>query len=227
MENAPLDLGAAPSLKQQVYDRLRLRIISGELAPGEKLYEEELSRELGISRAPLREALNMLERDGFARIIPRKGAVVTCVRPEDIAALWKVRALLEPSAAAMALPNIPCDALCRVRARLEHARECPDDFEGYLESDLALHSLFIDYLENRYLGEILKKLKDHSLRMRWNAERQNGSTDTQIVLEATREHLGIAGAVAGGDGEALSAAVLRHIQESEKRTSRRFSSAGI
>lgn len=85
------NLGSNPSLKQLVYDNLRDLIIQGKLEPGAKLVEDELAQSMNISRAPVREALNMLERDGFTKIIPRKGAVVTEVNRKDAADIWKCR----------------------------------------------------------------------------------------------------------------------------------------
>ena len=79
-----MDFSSSPSLKQLVYDNLKERIINGELKPGTRLREEDLSTEMNISRAPIREALNMLERDGFTMIVPRKGAIVAEVMKEDI-----------------------------------------------------------------------------------------------------------------------------------------------
>ena len=93
------DFGSNPSLKQLVYDNLKERIINGTLKPGMRLREEDLSNEMNISRAPIREALNMLERDGFTTIVPRKGALVSEVKKEDLYYIWELRALLEPYAA--------------------------------------------------------------------------------------------------------------------------------
>lgn len=83
-------------MKQLAYETLQRQIINGQLQPGSRLTEEELSRSMSISRAPIREALNMLERDGFTKIIPRRGAVVTDVSRQDVINIWEVRALLEP-----------------------------------------------------------------------------------------------------------------------------------
>lgn len=105
---ASSNFGSNPSLKQLVYDNLKERIISGELKPGMRLREEDLSSEMNISRAPIREALNMLERDGFTTIMPRKGAIVAEVRKEDIRYIWEMRALLEPYAAKQSVAIFHC-----------------------------------------------------------------------------------------------------------------------
>ena len=101
------DIAANPSLKQLVYEKLQQMIIRGELKPGERLTEEDLSQAMNISRAPIREALNMLERDGFTKIIPRKGAIVAEVSVKDSLDIWKCRLALEPFAAKEACRNIP------------------------------------------------------------------------------------------------------------------------
>ena len=114
------DIAANPSLKQLVYEKLQQMIIRGELKPGERLTEEDLSQAMNISRAPIREALNMLERDGFTKIIPRKGAIVAEVSVKDSLDIWKCRLALEPFAAKEACRNIPKD---KVAMALVHGRE--------------------------------------------------------------------------------------------------------
>ena len=94
---------------------MKERIINGELKPGTRLREEDLSTEMNISRAPIREALNMLERDGFTMIVPRKGAIVAEVMKEDIKYIWEMRALLEPYAAKESVKSIPPERLQRQR----------------------------------------------------------------------------------------------------------------
>ena len=66
----------APSLVHLAADAIRKMVLSGELAPGERLIEERLTEELGISRPPLREALRLLQQDGLIETRPRRGSVV-------------------------------------------------------------------------------------------------------------------------------------------------------
>ena len=153
------NLGSKPSLKQLVYDNLRDQIIQGKLEPGMKLTEDDLAQSMNISRAPIREALNMLERDGFAKIIPRKGAVVAGISRKDAADIWSCRIALEPVAAREALPHIPREEL---EAALEHAVEIestPYSFEKYVASDLEVHGLYYTHLDNEYMKSILNNLK--------------------------------------------------------------------
>ena len=209
------NLGSNPSLKQLVYDNLRDLIIQGKLEPGAKLVEDELAQSMNISRAPVREALNMLERDGFTKIIPRKGAVVTEVNRKDAADIWKCRSALEPFAAREAMPNIPQNEL---EEALEHTIEIeknPYIFEKYVASDLEVHGLYYKYLDNEYMKSILNNLKVHSVRVRWLREAQN--SDPEHSLTSTREHERILRAFLSRDGQLVFDTVQAHIESSAQR----------
>src|SRR5437868_12655703 len=90
----PHDLGAA-SLVELVVRRLRAEILSGELAPGERIVEEQLTRRFGTSRAPLREALRLLGQQGLVEHSPRRGVRVTRLSARDIGELFTLRDALE------------------------------------------------------------------------------------------------------------------------------------
>ena len=109
-----MDIGKIPSLKRLVYDNLKERIISGELKPGTRLREEDLSVEMNISRAPLRDAFNMLERDGFTVIVPRKGAGVAEATEEERDYIWEMRAILEPYAAVKSMSLISDEKIAKL-----------------------------------------------------------------------------------------------------------------
>lgn len=79
-------------------DRLRNAITGGELRPGEALREEELSADFGASRIPIRRALAELETEGFVTFVPNRGPSVSLIKPDELRELFKIRALLEPSA---------------------------------------------------------------------------------------------------------------------------------
>ena len=83
------------SLSKVVSDQIRGQILDGRLKPGERLVEDRLSLELGVSRVPVREALLGLSMEGLVRLEPRRGATVTAITPELVAELVEVRTLLE------------------------------------------------------------------------------------------------------------------------------------
>lgn len=87
------------TLTEKIRSSLEDAILEGKIKPNGRLFEEELSKTFKTSRAPIREALRLLERDGFIKIIPRKGAVVQGISSKDILDVYEIRSVLEGLAA--------------------------------------------------------------------------------------------------------------------------------
>ena len=183
------EIGNIPSLKQLVYENLRERIISGELKPGTRLREEDLSVEMNISRAPIREAFNMLERDGFTVIVPRKGAVVAEATEKERDYIWEMRGILEPYAAVQSMPYISEEKIAKVEKDLKKVLENPDDLKLYMDSDLELHEMLFQNLDNHFLKDTHENMRAHSLRMRWAVENNCPGKRSDIESESNKEHL--------------------------------------
>ena len=94
------------TLKEQIVDSIKEAIAVGELKPGEKICETKLAEDLGISRTPLREAIQILESEGFLKVIPRRGAVVSEYSKKDIKDIYEIKAALEGLAARLATKNM-------------------------------------------------------------------------------------------------------------------------
>jgi DNA-binding GntR family transcriptional regulator len=90
----PIGLAHTP-LRDQTRDVIRQRIINGRLSPGTRIVERELGAELQVSRVPVREALRMLESEGFLEVVPRRGVVVKTLTRRDVEELFDVRVSLE------------------------------------------------------------------------------------------------------------------------------------
>jgi DNA-binding GntR family transcriptional regulator len=108
------------SLVDLAVDRLRRDILSGRIDPGERLVEEQLTRRLGISRAPLREALRQLAQQGLVEHIPRRGARVATLSDDDVRELYEVRDVLERHAVTSIAASADLTAL---RAALDVMRQ--------------------------------------------------------------------------------------------------------
>ena len=111
------------SLVELALDRLRRDILSGRTDPGERLVEEQLTRRLGISRGPLREAMRLLAEQGLVEHIPRRGARVATLSDDDVRELYEVRDVLERHAVA-SMPERP--DMTGLRAALEVMREATE-----------------------------------------------------------------------------------------------------
>jgi DNA-binding GntR family transcriptional regulator len=107
------------TLREVVADEIRQMITSGELAQGDRLYEDRLAAQLGVSRNPVREAIRALEGTGLVEVIPRRGAYVSRLEPARARQLLELRQVLESYAAELAARN-------RTESDLDDMRRCID-----------------------------------------------------------------------------------------------------
>ena len=94
-EDLTLNMNAYLPLRDVVFNTLREAILKGELKPGERLMELQLAAKLGVSRTPIREAIRMLEQEGLAVTIPRKGAEVARMTEKDMEDVLQIRDALD------------------------------------------------------------------------------------------------------------------------------------
>ncbi|MBJ7340779.1 GntR family transcriptional regulator [Mycolicibacterium sp.] len=140
------------TLVELAADRLRDAILRGALKPGEKIVEEQLCADLGISRAPLREALRLLAQQGLVDHQPRRGSRVTEWSPTDILQLFALRLVLERHAVETALPLAdPAASLEPVRAALDGMRGATDDLARD-DAHRRFHAAVVELADNRQLN---------------------------------------------------------------------------
>ena len=189
-------------------NRLRDAILSGSLEPGEKIIEEQLCADFGISRAPLREALRLLAQQGLVEHLPRRGSRVSDWSPEDIRQLFELRGVLERHAIESALPlPDPKNDLAPVREALSQMRAAVTELERD-DAHRAFHAAVVGLADNRQLNvalePILLKLQlPMAVNLREEARHQHGSdgierhrsilkaleaNDAAVVLTAMHDH---------------------------------------
>ena len=140
---------APASLHTSIYDILRRRMIEGEIMPGADLSTRGLALEMGVSQMPVRDALSRLAAEGAVAIRSKRRIEVPVMTPERFADLLDCRLLLEPAAAALALPHITpalLETLRETDAALDRAMAA-DDVIGYMRANAAFH--FGIYRANR------------------------------------------------------------------------------
>jgi DNA-binding GntR family transcriptional regulator len=120
---------------------LRERIANGELAPGSRLIELDISRELGVSRSPVREALLRLAEEGLVEILPYRGAIVVPLDKARLAELLEFRLALEHFALERLVQRRDAGELARLREHVERLREAiaRGDRQASIDADLAMH----------------------------------------------------------------------------------------
>jgi len=149
------------SLREQVYRYLYREMQEGRLLPGSPIHMGDLSRQLGISRTPLRDALIYLEAQGFVTIRPRRGVVVNSLALEDVKHLIQIVGALEASAIESAYERMDDAVLDRLSALNSQmiAAVQSRDFEAYNCLNTEFHGVFIDLCGNPMLARTVIPLK--------------------------------------------------------------------
>ena len=152
-------------LTEQISKVLAEAILDGALAPGTKLLEMELQRQLGISRSPLREAFRDLEKKGLVIILPRRGTFVREITTRDVQENFPVRGNLEGLAARLAHGKLSKPDLEKMRSALEGMKRAGrnKDREAYRQNHKIFHDVFIEASDNRLLIDLLQNLRMHRL----------------------------------------------------------------
>src|SRR5260370_25586637 len=152
------------SLSKVVREQIRGLILGGKLAPGERLVEDKLSAELGVSRVPVREALRSLAAEGLVRLLPRRGATVAEITPEIVAELVEVRARVEGLNARLAAQRHDPEIVAQLRDTLRRGNTASK--AGTREELANLNAEFHDRLteasRNSVLSEVMRGLRERT-----------------------------------------------------------------
>ncbi|WP_448542892.1 GntR family transcriptional regulator [Roseiflexus sp.] len=180
------------TMTEQVMARLRDMILSGELAPGSRLDQNDLARRFGVSLVPLREALARLQSSGLVRIVPHRGVFVEALSVEELLDIYQVREALEELAARLAAPRLSADDLAtldRLKIEMEKTAKI-DDFDALLDLHRNFHFTIYRAAGRRHLLQLIAQLWDLSARYRHFQlyafpERMRTSLfEVQAILEA-------------------------------------------
>jgi DNA-binding GntR family transcriptional regulator len=153
-------------LRERVYESMQELIITGHLPPGQHLVESELAEMLGVSRQPVREALQLLNSEGWVDLRPGYGAFVHAPTEAEADELLAVRALLETESARLAALNADAAGVARLRelCRRGEGALAADDIEGMVEANAALHRCVTELSGNRLLLDFATQV---DRRVRW------------------------------------------------------------
>jgi DNA-binding GntR family transcriptional regulator len=204
------------SLGDRAYLQLREEIITAELAPGTLLREEDVMSRLGVGRTPIREAFQLLERDGFVTVIPRRGTLVTEINILDLATIYEVRVHIESWAARLAAERANEDDVREARELLAELRSTiRSDSEALLALDRRIHRFAYRCAKNEFLAQTLDHYHNLSLRILHVAMRRYPILtprleavvdDQQMLLRAICDH----------DGDSAEAVAKRHVVNFER-----------
>lgn len=183
-------------------------IHQGELLPGAGLDERELAEQLGMSRTPIREAIQQLQVQGLVRTIPRHGAFVAKLSIRELLSMLELLAELEASCARFASRRISAAQQADLVTARDHCREAAQrrDFADYEIANQAFHQVLYEACNNRYLTDQIL-----AIRRRTGIYRRNLFEKTGRMAVSVAEHRVIADAVMAGDERAAEEAARGHI----------------
>lgn len=189
---------------------IRAAIIDGRLEPGRRLKEEELARELGISRTPVREALLVLQTEGLLESAPNRGATVRTYEAADLDDLYQLRALLEGFAARRAAARISAADLDRLRESCERfvALRAEDDVTDLVRENLSFHNVILEAAGSERLVQMVRKVIELPLVYRsyvWY------SAEQKLISE--HYHRQLTAALTAHDAERAELVMKEHVLE--------------
>jgi len=208
MASADVIALARPALHQEVALRLRQRIVAGDIAPGSKLNERELSAALQVSRTPLREAIRMLAAEGLVELLPNRGAVAAQLSAQDVADTFEVIAGLEGQSGELAAQRIGDAELAEIRALHYEmlAAFTRRDLPGYYPLNAKIHALINLAARNPVLTQTYANVNTrlHALRFRSNF-------DERKWQQAVDEHTQMVERLAARDAAGMRALMVQHL----------------
>jgi len=186
------------SLRERIVEFIKDSVVSGRLKPGERVPEQEIADNLGISRTPIREAFRQLESEGFITVTPRKGAVVSPITDKDVREFYEIKSLLEGFAARRACAKLNVKDIKKLEglnAQMERAAD-RGDVKAFFKLDSQFHDQFLEACGNVKLLALIHHLVKQFERFRITAMSLPGR-----MKDSVKQHRGILDAFSKGDAE--------------------------
>jgi DNA-binding GntR family transcriptional regulator len=200
------DLTRAPSVTDLVYAELYQRVIGLDLPPGTKLSEAEVSKRMGVSRQPVRDAFYRLSQQGFLLIRPQRATVVTQISVEAVLQARFVRTALELEIMRAAIPNLTPGVLDELHGMVDRQREAVagDDRHGFHALDDAFHNRICEIAGHGHVWALIRDNKAHMDRVRY-LSLENGAG------LALADHISILEAMAARDEDLAISRMRAHL----------------
>jgi DNA-binding GntR family transcriptional regulator len=197
-------------LSEVTYEQIKEAIRSGELEPGQPLSETKLSKMLGISRTPVREAIQQLAQEGLVQVIPGRAITVASLSVQEVMNVVHVRSILEPEVARLAAVSISPKNLENLRVVIQEMEETMDNGNraAWAKADNRFHEILSEACPNKLLGDMVIQVRN-----RISYLSIDNQTNHNRLLACTQEHRQVAEAIAAGDPQAAEEATRDHIEK--------------
>ncbi|MFD0676492.1 MULTISPECIES: GntR family transcriptional regulator [unclassified Paenibacillus] len=197
------------SAKERALSQIQRWIIDGTLQPAEKLIDADLAEVLGVSRTPIREALQLLEVQGLVEMHPGKDTRVKNIEKDDILKMYPTLAALHSLAAELAASLILPEHIEQLKGLNAQFTEAIENGQPYqaMELDEQFHNLIVDVSDNSYISSFSSSLQIHIRRFKYVFLKQRFTSTHESVLE----HAAIISALENRDQERAAAMMKQNL----------------
>jgi len=202
-------IATPPKLVEQVHDAIISEIAAGKLKPGERIIQEQIAQELGVSRQPVQQALLLLRNQGVLHDAPGRGMVVAPLDPHQVRNMYDIRAMLEGLAFRRAAEVNAHNSRKLGPALIRKGREAAAEgsIAAMIAVDLEFHQLIHELSKNPLIAPTMQPLWIYTQRVMGEALMRDSSHDIWA------QHETMLAAVVDGDGDAAEALARRHIEQ--------------
>ena len=195
-------------VSRRIADSIYRAVLTGEMAPGDRIRQEEIAEQFGASRLPVREALRILESEGLVTLVANSGAWVSKLNLEECVEIYKIRERIEPLLLAESIPNLTDETISRLEELMTEI-EADEDIEKFLKFDREFHLL-------SYEGASMPSAQSMVVRF-WNTTQQYRRAFAELIGHERRsiiesEHRLLMEAIRRRDTEEAERVLLGHIR---------------
>jgi DNA-binding GntR family transcriptional regulator len=206
-------LNGVETLPEKTFSSLEEAILQGKIKPGDRLIENELSRWFGISRGPIREAFRSMEKEGLIKMVPRKGAVVCSLSPEDLSETYEIISALEGLAGRLFCERGTKEDLARLKKLYQEmeTRVKNNNLSKYEKLNRRFHDVFISGSRNKRIKQICSTIQKQILWFQKVTLSYKGRPEISL-----REHKRMLDAFSKRDSERAEHEVREHINRAAR-----------
>ena len=200
-------------LQTQAYERLKAMIFGKELSYDTIYSETRLAQDFGISRTPMRDALQRLSQEGYIDVVPSKGFCLHRITPKEVVDIFTIRAAIDGYCAQQIAQNISSDRARATVAQLEKSVEHMERIEqttrsisDFVEEDFTFHQQLVGYVGNDTFAELFSVYRYRSMELARDSRKEKGRMEG-----ALKEHRDILEAIRSGDLVSTYQMVMTHM----------------
>ncbi len=199
-------------MRKQIYEHLRNQILNHTITPESRLVEAQIAKEVGISRTPIREALHLLEKDGFLESVPRVGYFVKKLDLDELDEIFEIRLVIEKLVCSRAIEHIDDASIQDLENNIAQTDAALKDNapQLFLKHDEEFHEILVKSAGSKHLFNLCQQLRRLMLRYRAASVRVIPS-----IKEALEGHRRIVSCLKERDAKGLQAEIIAHLNYSK------------